>query len=109
MEKSNDFLSLLMLGAMLDAANNTSNTEQSSNATQVEQEDIIYKTPVKVGDGLEIIGSGKEDYVIVAINGQQTYVPFASFGSQVKEQVIKSLMERLWILLGCSSNQPLQC
>ena len=60
---------------------------------QLEQEDIIYKTPVKVGDGLEIIGSGKEDYVIVAINGQQTYVPFDSFGSQVKEQVIKSLIE----------------
>lgn len=93
MEKSNDFLSLLMLGAMLDAANNTSNTDQTSNATQVEQEDIIYKTPVKVGDGLEIIGSGKEDNVIVAINGQQTYVPFDSFGSQVKEQVIKSLIE----------------
>ena len=93
MEKSNDFLSLLILGAMLDAANNTSNTEQDSNATQVEQEDIIYKTPVKVGDGLEIIGSGKEDYVIVAINGQQTYVPFDSFGSRVKEQVIKSLIE----------------
>lgn len=84
MEMSNDFLSLLILGAMLDAANNTSNTEQ---------EDIIYKTPVKVGDGLEIIGSGKEDNVIVAINGQQTYVPFDSFGSQVKEQVIKSLIE----------------
>ena len=81
---SNDFLSLLILGAMLDAANNTSNTEQK---------DIIYKTPVKVGDGLEIIGSGKEDNVIVAINGQQTYVPFDSFGSQVKEQVIKSLIE----------------
>ena len=44
MEKSNDFLSLLILGAMLDAANNTSNTEQDSNTTQVEQEDIIYKT-----------------------------------------------------------------
>ena len=93
MEKSNDFLSLLILGAMLDAANNTSNTEQDSNTTQVEQEDIIYKTPVKVGDGLEIIGSGKKDYVIVAINGQQTYVPFDSFGSQVKKQVIKSLIE----------------
>lgn len=91
MEKSNDFLSLLILGAMLDAANNTSNTEQ---------EDIIYKTPVKVGDGLEIIGSGKEDYVIVAINGQQTYVPFDSFGSQVKEQVIKSLIETVVDFMG---------
>lgn len=96
MEMSNDFLSLLMLGAMLDAANNT------LNATQVEQEDIIYKTPVKVGDGLEIIGSGKEDYVIVAINGQQTYVPFDSFGSQVKEQIIKSLVETAVDFMGLS-------
>ncbi len=91
MEMSNDFLSLLILGAMLDAANNTSNTEQK---------DIIYKTPVKVGDGLEIIGSGKEDNVIVAINGQQTYVPFDSFGSQVKEQVIMSLIETVVDFMG---------
>lgn len=102
MEKSNDFLSLLILGAMLDAANNTSNTDETSNDTQVEQEDIIYKTPVKVGDGLEIIGSGKEDYVIAAINGQQTYVPFDSFSTQVKEQIIKSLVETAVDFMGLS-------
>lgn len=88
MEKTNDlsFISLLMLGAMLDRQNEEPKPVEKNNTG------VRFKNPVKVGDNLEIIGQ-KDDALIVRLNGSESYVPVKAWSTEILLQVCLAYFE----------------